>query len=65
MPRPIKKRTAKSYRRDVEALGRLRTAIQVDLDIDRDLQTNAITEIDTLITTLAAIIRNTEQQPTT
>lgn len=57
MARPIKKRTAKSYQRDVEVLGRLRTAIQIDGDVDFALQSKALENIDALIATLAAILQ--------
>jgi hypothetical protein len=64
MPRPVKKRTAKTYRRDVEALGRLRTALLVDLEIDSDLRKQALDNIDTLIGSLAEILKEHEKQPT-
>ena len=63
MPRPIKKRTAKSYHRDIEALGRLRTAIKLDLAIDHQLQVKAASDIDTLTETLSRILQQQPQQP--
>jgi hypothetical protein len=49
MPRPIIKRTTKSYKRDIEALTRLRTAIKLDRELDQNLAGSALTDIDKLI----------------
>ena len=60
MARPVEKRTVRTYRRDVEHLSRLRTAIRMDTDLGKKLATKAVTEIDTLTDTLLAIIKESE-----
>jgi hypothetical protein len=52
MSRPIKKRTAKSYARDIEALGRLRTAILMDNSIDAVAMGRAMVQLDKLVSAL-------------
>ena len=52
MARPVKVRTAKSYTRDIETLGRLRTAILMDKSVDAVLAGDAIAKLDQLVKAL-------------
>lgn len=61
MPRPIKKRTAKSYLRDVEALNRLRMAIRIDPGLDVEQADRAIVHIDRLVGSLLILIEEREK----
>lgn len=56
MSRPIKKRTAKSYRRDVESLVRLHTAIRLDENLPKEKARDAMSKIDNLIDSLKELI---------
>ena len=56
MTRPVKKRTAKSYARDVETLVRLRAAITLDDSADWALAQKAIKQIDATIEALKPLI---------
>lgn len=56
MSRPVKGRTVVSYRRDVESLNRLRTALKLDSKLPKPLVAKASTEIDTLVDTLIKLI---------
>ncbi len=60
MPRPVKRRTVVSYRRDVEHLTRLRTAIKLDSHRLGDLAEKTCTDIDTLLNRLVDCIRKVE-----
>jgi len=61
MSRPVKRRTVQSYRRDVEHLTRLRTAIKLDSKLDKSLAQKAFSEIDTLMNTLVDLIVEREK----
>jgi hypothetical protein len=61
MPRPVKRRTVQSYRRDVETLTRLQTAIKLDSKLGKPLATKACKDIDTLMGTLIELIRSQEK----
>ena len=54
--RPIKKRTAKTYQRDIEALGRLRTAIRLDRKLDLTKSSRAVKDLDKLVDSLLDLI---------
>lgn len=56
MSAPIKVRTSKSYVRDIEALGRLRSAIMIDPSLRAASAAEALTRIDELIRALVALI---------
>ncbi len=60
MPRPVKRRTVVSYRRDVEHLTRLRTAIKRGSHRLGDLAEKTCTDIDTLLNRLVDCIRKVE-----
>ena len=55
MSRPIKKRTAKTYARDVESLGRLRTAILMDNSLDAVARGKAVVQLDKLVNELVGL----------
>jgi len=55
MSRPIKRRRVENYNRDVEALGRLRTAIMQDTSLDATAINDAITDIDRLMKSLITL----------
>lgn len=59
MARPVKKRTVVSYRRDVEALTRLRSAIKLDPDLTKPLADKTCVDIDTLIDSINELIKHT------
>jgi hypothetical protein len=61
MPRPVKRRTVQSYRRDVETLTRLQTAIKLDSKLGKTLAIKACKDIDTLMSTLIELIRSQEK----
>jgi hypothetical protein len=56
--RPIKKRTVKSYTRDIEAIGRLRTAIYMDSSLERKESDEAVALIDKLVRRLATFVKS-------
>lgn len=56
MARPIKRRYARSYTRDVEYLSRLRITIQLDKALDREVARKAMLAIDGLTDALAELI---------
>jgi hypothetical protein len=58
MSRPIKKRTVKSYRRDIEALVRLRTAICLDDKAEPTQARTAIKKIDECVRALLPLARS-------
>lgn len=58
MSRPIKKRTAKTYARDIETLGRLRTAILMDNSIQPAAMGKAIIQLDNLVKALIELTKN-------
>jgi hypothetical protein len=61
MPRPVKRRTVVSYRRDVEHLTRLRTAIKLDSHrLGTDLAEKTCSDIDTLLNRLVDCISKVE-----
>ncbi len=60
MPRPVKRRTVQSYRRDVETLTRLQTALKLDSKLGKKLVVRACQEIDILMNTLIELIRTQE-----
>jgi hypothetical protein len=62
MSRPIKKRTAKSYARDIEALGRLRTAILMDSSIDAVAMGKAMVQLDKLVGALIELNSSVQQK---
>lgn len=65
MPRPVKRRTVVSYRRDVEHLTRLRTAIKLDINkLGTDLAEKTCQEIDTLMNRLVDCIAKVENNNT-
>jgi len=55
MARPIKKRNAVSYQREIEQLYRLRAAILLDLNLDMALLLDTISKLDILINSLSAL----------
>ncbi len=58
MAAPIKARTSKSYLRDVEILGRLRTALISDPNLPENAETQAlIRDIDAVVTRLVRLAR--------
>lgn len=59
---PVKKRTTKSYQRDVEHLTRLRTAIRLDVSLDIGSVDKACASIDSLMKDLANLIRQVDRQ---
>ena len=59
---PVKKRTTKSYQRDVEHLTRLRTAIRLDVSLDVGSVDKACASIDSLMKDLANLIRQVDRQ---
>ena len=61
MARPIQKRTAESYQRDIEAIGRLRTAILMDTSLDQKLGKSAVSSLDDSVEKLRAIIKWQEE----
>lgn len=52
MSRPIQPRRTKSYARDIEAIGRLRTAILTDAKLPRPIVLQVIKHSDALTTAL-------------
>jgi hypothetical protein len=62
---PVKKRTTKSYQRDVEHLTRLRTAIRLDVTLDMTSADRACEAIDALMKNLATLIRQVDAQERT
>jgi hypothetical protein len=62
MPRPVKRRTVQSYRRDVETLTRLQTALKLDSKLEKPLVIKAGQEIDMLMNTLIELIRSQEKE---
>jgi len=56
MARPVKKRTGRSYARDVETLVRLRAAIQLDTTIGEGDTSKAAAQIDGLIETIGRLM---------
>lgn len=62
MPPPVKKRTSKSYARDIEALARLRTSLLLDRSIPKAGADTAIADIDRLTTSLADLIPHIEDE---
>jgi len=61
MARLVKKRTPQSYRKDIDNLGRLRTAILIDRDLSADLVMEATKGVDSLIETLGRLKRRLEE----
>lgn len=60
MSRPVKARTVQSYRRDVEHLTRLRTALKLDAKLEKILVQKTCLQIDTLMNLLIELIRAQE-----
>lgn len=58
MARPVKRRNVKSYQRDIEALGRLRTALVMDSSLDWTLVKSTIENIDSLMRSLRDLSAN-------
>lgn len=56
MPRPVKGRTAKTYKRDVESLTRLRMALKLDPKLPKPRVDKVSREIDTVINSLVELI---------
>lgn len=56
MARPVSLRTERTYRRDVEHLSRLRTAIQLDLELESEVVIKACEQIDALTRTIRQLI---------
>lgn len=57
MVRPVKVRTAETYRRDIENLSRLRSAIRLDVSIESDDQKAICEKIDNLTDDLDRLMR--------
>jgi hypothetical protein len=55
--RPIKRRTVKSYTRDIEAIGRLRTAIYMDATLLQTESDEAVELIDQLVRRLSTFVK--------
>jgi len=49
MARPIMRRNVQSYKRDIESLGRLRTAMLMDHTLDWTMVQKAVKDIDQLV----------------
>jgi hypothetical protein len=65
MPRPVKRRTVVSYRRDVEHLTRLRSALKLDSSkLGNSLVEQTCQDIDTLLNRLVDCIRKVEANDT-
>ena len=62
MARPVKKRVVKSYFRDIETLGRLRTALLQDTTCDWTVAKNAISQIDALTSSLRELARKSVEK---
>lgn len=62
MSRPIKRRTAKTYKHDIESLGRLRTAILMDNSINPTMMGTAIVQLDKLVNALIALSGDVERK---
>ena len=60
MSRPVKARTVQSYRRDVEHLTRLRTALKLDAKLEKILVQKTCLQIDALMNLLIELIRAQE-----
>lgn len=56
MPRPILKRTAKSYQVEIERLGRLRTALRLDTELSDSEYQDAVAKIDVLTNALMRFV---------
>ncbi len=59
MSRPVKGRTVKSYRRDVETLTRLRMALKLDSKLPKPLVEKTCKEIDTLVNSIIELMQPT------
>ena len=57
MARPILKRNADTMQRDIESLGRLRTAVLIDTDMDPSDVQETVVLIDKLIKRLSDLIK--------
>lgn len=57
MPRPVRRRTAEGYKRELEAITRLRTAVLMDSTIDKPLSKQLIADIDKLTDTILLVVR--------
>lgn len=57
MPRPVKGRTAKTYKRDVESLTRLRMALKLDSKLPKPQVEKVTKEIDILVNSLVELIQ--------
>ena len=57
MARPVKIRKTESYIRDIENLGRLRTALLMDYSLETKVMQEATKAIDTLISRLKPLIK--------
>jgi hypothetical protein len=57
MARPVKIRNADTYRRDIENLTRLRTAVRLDRNIEADVQHDIFKDIDSLMDALDRLMR--------
>jgi len=55
MARPVKQRNDKSYLREIEQLGRLRTALLMDTSIEYARCNDTVKQIDKLISQLIEI----------
>lgn len=51
----MKRRNVQSYKRDIETLGRLRTAILMDSELEHSEVKNAIRALDELISNLIVL----------
>jgi len=60
--RPVKKRTAKSFKRDMEALMRLRQALMTDSSLNQEDVDDAVNDIESLSRKLAKFVRTSEQR---
>ena len=57
MARPVKKRTGRSYARDVETLVRLQSAIQLDDTIEEGVKDDLTGQISAIVKSLSKLIR--------
>jgi len=62
MSRPIKRRNVKSYSRDIESLGRLRTAIIMDTTLDWTNASEAVEQIDRLVKCMVKLHSSIQQK---
>lgn len=60
--RPVKLRTPDALRWEIQSLSRLRSALLIDPDIDRDVRKRLDRKIENLMTELASLLRSRETQ---